>query len=279
MAHFNRTLIRLRAAAGYKTAYSFYSSNGGRRTFPFSYVSYVGIERGKSLPKPTWLSRIIAGLRIGISENDRAALMTAYLRDLSEQSAVFDDLFAPYLAKPVEPAHRTAVKALMGDSAYHLTAEQFQSSLESAPMFWSVLLLSCHAKPLEPEAIAGMTGLPLTGIEGALKKLAKLGLVKRMASGSYKSPLTGRNSTAPVDADSQRAKEKLRAYALEMARSRGRIALDACVTLRLEASTAAEVARSLTDVLEHTAARAVQEGGSDTGIYFVSVGVAKSLSC
>lgn len=160
MGHFNRAFIRLRTQNGFKTAYNFYHSNGGRRVFPFTYAHYLKIERGGSLPQPAALAVMLKLLRRTVTPQERHELLRAYLRDLSGDGAVFDDLFAPVLA-PAPTEASSSAKALpvvLGRLAVNLTPAQFRAVVSSREATGLYMLFANVPDALGLERVAKLVG-------------------------------------------------------------------------------------------------------------------------
>lgn len=171
MGHFNRSFIRLRTNDGFKTAYNFYHSNGGRRAFPFTYAHYLKIERGGSLPKPAALAIMLELLRRKISARERADLMRDYLRDLSGDEVVYDKIFAPIITAPGAATTENSLPVILGRITSNLTPSQFRAIVSSPEATGCFMLLSNVPDPLSVEKIAEFVGLSEGACLAALKIL------------------------------------------------------------------------------------------------------------
>lgn len=269
MGHYNRELIRLREGAGFTTAYMFYHRNGGRRVFPFTYAYYVKVEHGQSLPKPKWAAAILAGLRTRPSGTDKFRLTSAYLKDLSENSAVFDALFSPHLKNTQDPPHLEAVKSLLGTSSYNLTHAQFELIVSDAETFWCFTALSSISGSRTTAELAQALGLADDKAARALDRLVKAKLLRKLAGKRYECPFDGRYCAPPADAASQGLVEKMRAHIKEHSLRRGKVLLNAGSLIRLESRAALEAANALKETISTTSARAVRDQGEDAAIFSV----------
>ncbi|MDD5302229.1 MAG: hypothetical protein PHS14_03895 [Elusimicrobia bacterium] len=171
MGHFNRSFIRLRTNNGFKTAYNFYHSNGGRRVFPFTYAHYLKIERGGSLPNPSALAIMLELLRRKISARERTELMRDYLRDLSGDDAVYDKLFAPLISTSGASAQESALPLILGRIARNLTPAQFRAIVSSPEATGCFMLLANVPDPLSVDKIAEYIGSSKAACLAAMKIL------------------------------------------------------------------------------------------------------------
>ena len=125
-SRFAGVLARLRREQGFATAHAFYKARGGRRAFGVAFTNYLGLERGRSLPKGRRLEGLVAAL--GLDPASRAAreLVLAYLSDvLGSQTLVRPFEIAP-LPDPAPPGWQIAEHAArqaLGGRSVRLTPE------------------------------------------------------------------------------------------------------------------------------------------------------------
>lgn len=245
MGHFSRSLTHLRESSGFKTAYAFYHSNGGRKVFPFTYAYYAKIERGESLPRPPWLAKILRLVRVS-SPADRARVVSDYLRDISVEKESFDLLFAPFLTVENEPAERRAIRSLRARTARHLTPREVRltsSSLTAADCY--VVLINTQG-PLDVERIAEITKQPVDQCASALKELARQKLIRAHSGKRYSGLSTGANHTLPKDPTSQALVNGI----LAQMRERGNIRYQGVDALRLDPAALEAVIAKLKEAFD-----------------------------
>lgn len=248
MGHFSRSLAQIRAIHGYRTAYSFYHSNGGRRVFPFTYGYYKKIERGESLPRPAWLAQIIKFLRAQPSIGEHARIVRDYLRDLSGDDDSYDCLFAPLLRVPETAPSEQMLGAMRGRLAYHVAPVQYRvivSTLEACGCF---MLLANTSGAVDDDEIAAALRSPKSRCLEALRSLRRIGLVKPHKN-AHASRFVGRNFTLPEDKESQSLREKMRAHLDEIARRGGKTLHNSGAVVRLEQTAIDSAARNLRGAL------------------------------
>lgn len=207
MSHFNRSFIKLRTNCGFKTAYNFYHSNGGRRAFPFTYSHFLKIERGLRLPRAPELALMMKFLRGQIPASERGTLVLDYLRDLSGSGSVYDDLFATLIA-PKASAH--ALNKLQRRLRINISLAQLRAIVSSVEATGCFFLFSSVPDALPVERIARMLGSSAEECAAALKLLRKHGLIRARGKGCYASPFAGRVEMLPHFQKAEILHEQLR---------------------------------------------------------------------
>ncbi|MCX5796214.1 MAG: helix-turn-helix domain-containing protein [Elusimicrobia bacterium] len=197
MTNFSRSFVRMRALRGFRTAYAFYNSNGGRRVFPFTYSHYLKIERGGCLPSLPALALMLQLLRREVSPQERGRLMRDYLRDLCGSALVFDQLFALLLPPAGEIADASALDCLQGRLAVHLTPNQFRAFVSSPEATGCFLVLANVPEALSVEQIAGWIGSSREKCLKALKELRRQGLLRARGRDRYSALSPGRHYLFP----------------------------------------------------------------------------------
>jgi hypothetical protein len=278
-SRFHRTLAALRRGAGFETPYAFYHRNGGRRAFPFTFAHYLKLEAGESLPRPQWLPRLVALLRIPPSDEMLRRFVTSFLRDFFEADGNYSRLIEPLL-RPVEPPvfGRHAVKKLLSEHAYHLTPSQQDAILSSAGSYWAFECLANDKGLWSAGDLAAKTGLSQAELEAGLRTLAKARLVRRVGAGGYKSPLAGRYYTFPTSLPDQAERCRRReAYVAAMTRRRGETLEESTVVLR---GTPAEIGRTMTtlhETMEAGAAESIFEPTASTALFLIQARACKAF--
>lgn len=279
MGHFSRTLSELRAGAGWRTAYAFYHRNGGRRTFPFTYAYYAKIERGGGLPRPEWVPKLLALLRIPPNAESQRKLLLSYLKDLVGKDELFETLVGPLL-RPHAPERpeKKVIKRLLSGQAYHVSIEQFRALLSSRAAYWAFNCVVNSHKPLRREELSEALGAGAGELGSALARLLAAKLVRRTGSGKFLSPLATRYCVFPRGYAGYEADlKKLKAFNAAPPGDRCASVLDAGVTIRASAADVAGIEVALRETLESASASSVYEPGEDTGMFIIDARIRRAF--
>ncbi|MBI5881806.1 MAG: hypothetical protein HZB91_01680 [Elusimicrobia bacterium] len=202
---FSDQLVRLRAAAGFKTAYQFYHGNGGRRHFPFTYVHYLRLERRGKLPRPQWMAGIMLALRLSPGAEECRKLFLAYLKDMLGTEEAGELILGPFLrtsagagkTAPGQASPGQAMRWMKAQHAVHLTPEQFKAVASDEAAYWCSEVLCNDSGAWSAEDIAQRLGLEAKAVRSGLVRLAKAGLARQVAGGRYRSRRPGKLYTFP----------------------------------------------------------------------------------
>lgn len=267
MPRFNQTLCRFRAAAGYRTAYAFYHSNGGRRVFPFTYAYYAKIERGESLPRPEWLLLIIQSLR-AVSAAQKALLTADYLSTFA--GPAFDELFSPMIVVPAETPAHSMLRNLRGRLTVHVTPKQLDVLAASAEAYGCFLVLVSSGEALPAENVADAIGSTLPTTRTALDRLRRAGLVRKRAGSRFEIGRAGCHYDLPCDPASLKVRAALRPLVDELFSRGGADVYDGWVTARLPPTDAAATQQEMQEVFQRVTGRAVSGKMSvDAPLYLI----------
>lgn len=213
---FSETLTRLRAEAGFPTAYRYFHDNGGAKFFNVSYRNYLMMEQGRNLPAPARLPRLILGLRLPQGTPAARELVKAWLRAMAGDE-VYADLLEPMFAAAAaapdsSPAEQALQRSLL-DRKYHMSEEQLLATLSSYETYKCAFTLENDAGVWTAEALSKGLGISKAQAAGALKGFLKAGLVTASGKGGYKSKFAGQlieyPSTAALRPD---VRERMRDY-------------------------------------------------------------------
>lgn len=267
MGHFSRTFVKARATMGFKTAYAFYHSNGGRRVFPFTYAYYLNVERGASLPSPPWLAVLLETLR-ATGSAQRSHLVNDYLRDLSGDAAVYDGLFAPLVHVPAEPEAERVMRNLRGHITHNVTPAQYRCLASSPEKSACLSVLANTRGALSAGRVAELLGSGEKTCAEALKELRRMGLVRALPGGRYS--CRHLYHSMPTDSDSLRVCSKVRDNLDVFARRQGQPFADSWATMRLDRSAVDAVVKDLNEAVLAAASRGVvREDESGSSVCFV----------
>ncbi len=183
---FSETLISLRKAAGFTTAYRFYHDNGGKPVLTFSYRKYLLFEQGEALPSPEVLRRISLALKLIPKSPPAGKLASAWLRTTAGDEA-YDFVFEPFIAikedtPGLSPAHRAMGRLI---KKRPVSVAQACVILASYEHYHSFILLLHDEGSLSCEAFAKAAGLKPPAAAKILADFVKSGLVKKI-KGSYR---------------------------------------------------------------------------------------------
>lgn len=255
MGHFSRAFVRARTTTGFKTAYAFYHDNGGRRVFPFTYAYYLKVERGASLPTPAWLATLLDALRTG-GFAQRARLTRDYLRDWSETSAVYEEVFAPLIRAAEESDEQRVARNLRGYVTYNVTPAQYRTLVETPEAYACLALLTSAAGAMKSSRAAELLGAEEKSCARALGELKRLGLVRATKDGRFSHRYPDRFYSMPTDAASLKLSASLRKRLDALAERQGEPLSDVWATARLDRTAIAATAADLRE----SATRAVSRG-------------------
>lgn len=176
---FGDVLARLRKRRGFSTAHAFYKGVHGRRTLGLSYLSYLNLERGRSLPQPARLELLLEVLELPLESALAAELIRAYLTCLLGSDRLLRALETPPAAGPLHwRIAEEGARQAIAQRTYHLSVEQYRL-LGSQPAVWSCYLtLQNTAGWIERDELARMTGLRKARMSDALTALSKARLVE-----------------------------------------------------------------------------------------------------
>ena len=211
---FSKMLVRLRAAAGFPTAYRFYHDSGGKSVLKLSYRAYLLVEQGKNLPGPDRLGTFIWALRLISKSAEANAFVSAWLQTtLGEEN--FKELLEPLLsAQPYNPGLsplQTAMKKTIVTKTCYLSLEQIKVIHASADNYLTFLAITNDTAAWKTKEFAACLKLSEPAAKKSLKALAGVKLVKQVREGVYKSPLAGMYKTYPhLDTLPAELREKIR---------------------------------------------------------------------
>lgn len=280
-SEFSRTLRGLRAGAGYRSAYVFHDAFRRASAAACTYKAYADIEAGRALPRPELASRIARMLGLERKPADAAAFFRAYLGSKVGDDALAARLVSAMAAAPPDKNDlflRTAESAF-NQSKHFLSLAQAQALREDPAAFCCFLrtAMGRYGSPWTLAEVARSTRLPPNVVKGALARLVRVGLLKRVREG-FSCPIAGGTLLYPRDASS---------VADNVARMRKNLScLPACasapVGVRMAvAALPAEDIQPLVDRLSKALKTMVQgsaETGPDSGISMLELAVRKMES-
>jgi hypothetical protein len=236
---FSETLVRLRAEAGFPTAYRFFHDNGGDKVLGLSYRRYLLIEQGKNLPLIDKLKKLFYALRLVPQSPNANALVVAWLQVMAGEET-YRDLLHPVIApqaesKGVSPLHK-AIEKNLADNMYHMTPEQFEVALTNPETYLCYQAMLSETGAWAVPDIAKALQLTEPKTRAALKTLAAAKIVKELRKEVYKCPLASRTVVTPqLNIAGRGLREKMVQYDRELVAS-GRNEWHSTCMLRADAA-------------------------------------------
>ena len=169
---FSETLVKLRKAAGFPTAYRFYHDNGGAVVLKVTYRNYLMMEQGRSLPVAARLARVLIGLRLPRATPESRELTLAWFKTmLGEES--YAGLLEPLLDAPapgraLSPADE-ALRRTMAERKYHMTEVQLLATISSFETYKCAFTLETDSGVWTAAALAKTLTIKKPVAERALK--------------------------------------------------------------------------------------------------------------
>lgn len=194
---FGGVLARTRKQQGFPSAHAFYTGRDGRRTLGLTFRNYLNLESGKSLPKPERFLAIVSALGLADHAANARALAEAYLASLGLERVT--RLLAGGKSRPRSEDWRLAelaARKALEQTTVQLTAEQWKLRADDYDANTCHLLLLNTAGWQPVPAIARRTGIALTPVKRALRKLAAAGLAE-ISGEKARSALLGKSVAAP----------------------------------------------------------------------------------
>ena len=276
MKEFAKNLVIARSAAGYETAYKFYHRNGGRKHFPFTFVHYTRIEKGRSLPRPGWIEPIFVALRLLPAQAQARTLLRSFVSGLlgGEKNAAY--ILAPLLpgAEP-QDAKFDPMLLLKAAHSVHLSPEEFAVMTGSEAAYWCAEALFNEAGAFTARELAEKTGLPCGAAAAALKALEKAKLAVRTGA-KYRCRYEGKFFMYPGRlAGMGTLLDKARAYWEKAARREGRAVFERLGLVRTTESAISGYRLDLAQTVDAANACIVNRSGPDTGFFLIEARIRK----
>lgn len=246
---------------------------------PFTYSYYLKLEKGRALPKPSWLARIVSALRLPIDGESMRALVLEYLADLLADKMFFDSFVRPIIrvGRNSEPGGKV-VKRLLSEQAYHLTPKQFAAVASSPETHWAFECIVNSRKPQTLRKIADALRAPEDGIRDAIERLEAVGLAKRLSNDRVGCPIACRFYVFPKDYPGfEQDRERLIAACDAQSKKRGRDLFNAGIMIRAEEGDARRALEGLQRAMESASAYSIYDDGRDSAFFLFETRVRRIL--
>lgn len=269
---FSTVLTRLRREQGFATAHAFYKARGGRRAFGVAFTNYLGLERGRSLPKGRRLEGLVAAL--GLEPASRAAreLVLAYLKDTLGSETLtrpFEVLPLPDPAPAGWQIAENAARQALGGRSRRLTPEQYALLARDEATYACHVVLANTSGWVEIRELSRMLGLPPADLGRRLAELARAALAQ-VRDGKARSPLAGKYVMPPLSSPAAAfSASRLRKHRDEWLRRRGKSVHQAYLILRAPQSRFRDYLPHLSDVVAMSALYGDVERAADSELYLV----------
>ena len=276
---FPAVLLRLRREAGFKSAYQFYHDNGGRRHFPFTYVHYLRIERGESLPRPEWVPLFITSLRLSPGAQGCRAFLIAFLEALLGTQRACDAVLSPLLtpakaANGPGDASRQALRWIKSEHTVHMTPEQFRVVAADEATYWCSEVLCSDSSSWTAAQLAAKLALPAPALQRGLERLVKARLAKRTSDQRFRSRWEGKIFTFPGRLEGMRGLlRKVQGYWERAIARHGQDIIARVELVRADKGAVRDFGAALAEAVEGANLRSTREPGPATGFFLVEVRV------
>lgn len=229
MKTFHLVLRDTRETAGFSSSRAFFNRSGGTAFFGCTYRHYLNIENGKATPSAKQMEKIAIGLSLGARPQDARDLILAYLRVLDtgeELIRLIGTTLAPTSdeIKSRQPALIKSLAKVSDERVYNLTRDQSAFLAAKAENYWTFAVLAHDKGSWSADALSRKTGFDAKAHADALKKLAKLKLLKKTKTG-YQCPYAGRLFQHPDKKIFTTGLDALRGYRNDMAKKVGKTLL------------------------------------------------------
>lgn len=201
-SEFSRTLRGLRGSAGYPSAYTFHDAFRRASRGACTYKAYADIEAGRALPRPELAAAIARMLGLELKPAGAAEFFRAYLRSKVADEGLANRLLHA-LAAPASGKDDLFVRAAessFNESKHFLSLAQAQALREDPAAFCCFLRMAMgrYGSPWVPAEVVRSTGLTPKAVKGAMEKLIRVGLLKRVR-GRFACPIAGGTLLYPRD--------------------------------------------------------------------------------
>lgn len=266
---FSEKLVQLRNQAGFKTAWSFYHSNGGRRCWPFTFVHYARMEKGTALPKPDVFPLLVKAFRYPPGHVQFRELVSLYLREYlggGEGADMILDALSKDAPAPV-PDPTAWNKASVSE---HITVEQFRvMTSDDITAMSHLVLLNSDTETFTLKVMSKLLDCGEKEITSSLEKLCAAGLADRSAKGGYRSHFSGKWLTLPNSPDVADCSKALNRALGLLEKKRGKTIWGINTLLRAETAAMQQYCPELAQAVLKANINAVPVKSASTGLFMV----------
>jgi len=272
---FSGKLVQLRIQSGFKTAWSFYHSNGGRRFWPFTFVHYARMEKGTALPKPDVLPLLVKAFRYPLGNVQFRELVSLYLREYLGGGEGADMI--------LEALSKTAPAPVLDPTAWnkasvseHITVEQFRvMTSDDITVMCHLVLLNSDTETFTPKVMSKLLDFGEEEITSSLEKLREAGLADKSAKGGYRSHVSGKWLTLPNGPDVADCSKALHRALGMLEKKRGKTVWGINTLLRAETASMKQYCPDLAQAVLKANINAVPVKNASTGLFMVKARIVR----
>lgn len=268
---FGSVLVRFRREQGFETAYAFYRSREGRRLLRLSFVNYLALEKGRSLPKPWRMTRLIQALGLPPGSREAGELARAYLACLAGEELV--RLAGAADAGRMETADvslgEAAAKQALSQRTAHLSMPQWKTLASDRAAYLCHVFLVNTPGWTPVRELGRVIGLSPTALRKALKSLAGARIVAvagGRARSLYAKKFLAGLPLLPETSGLRSAQQEFRRGLVE---ERGKLAHSTQMSVRMPRESLERYSEHLRKAVHLGAVYGDVERGPDTAIYLV----------
>ncbi len=189
---FAETLVRLRKAAGFATAYRFFHDNGGQPVLKITYRKYLLWEQGRVLPPLEAVTRLAPALKLMPKSGALGGLAAAWLRSMAG-SDTYSSLLEPIVSVKEDTAGLTPMQAAMNHALkgrkVAVTVAQAAASLESFDHHKAFLFVTKDAGEWTAARLAASAGIARKAAERVCKDFLAAGVLRKVKDKAFACPM------------------------------------------------------------------------------------------
>lgn len=189
---FPESLVKLRKAAGFATAYRFFHDNGGQHVLKITYRKYLLWEQGRVLPPLEAVTRLAPALKLMPKSGALGGLVAAWLRSMAGEET-YASLLAPVVAVKEDTAALSPMQAAMGHALggrkYPVTVAQAAASLESFDHHKAFLFVTKDGSAWTAERLAASAGIAKKAAAAVCRDFLDAGILKKEKPGAFVCPM------------------------------------------------------------------------------------------
>ncbi|MDQ7773959.1 MAG: hypothetical protein RDU13_10585 [Elusimicrobiales bacterium] len=191
---FSETLVKLRKAAGFATAYRFFHDSGGQPVLKITYRKYLLWEQGQVLPAIESLTRLAPALKLLPNSGALGGLAASWLRTMAGEET-YGYILRPIISVKEDTAGLPPMHSAMGHALNSrkcpVTVAQAAASLESFDHHKAFLFVTKDGGDWTAERLASCAGLAKKAAASVCKDFLAAGIFKKAKKDAFICPLAG----------------------------------------------------------------------------------------
>lgn len=189
---FSESLVKLRKAAGFPTAYRFFHDSGGQHVLKITYRKYLLWEQGRVLPPIEAVTRLAPALKLMPKSGALGGLVASWLKAMAGPD-VYSSLLEPVVAVKEDTAGLSPLQAAMGHALKGrkspVTVAQAAASLESFDHHKAFLFVTKDGSSWTAERLAASAGIPKKAAAAVCRDFLAAGILKKEKEGVFACPM------------------------------------------------------------------------------------------